>query len=193
MGEEEEMKRGSLAILLLFAGCAEAIHATHGGGGFAAPGFKLGGGQVLVGKIPDGSGADGIIAGSGDLMTQAVRRELLKGGLQILATDKSTSEDLLTEAAAKSVPFVIVGRIPRWEDNATQWSKKLDYSSLNLEIYRTSDKTLVASSDRNVQGTTVPDDWAGWLAAAGVADLLGKEPPLWNETLVEIPAARRGW
>jgi len=180
------MKRWVLPILLtllvLTTGCAtiEATHATHGGSGYRTPGLMLGDQQILVGRIPDGSGEDGIIAGSGDLMTQRVRKELLKGGLRIASSEKSTATELLSEAAASGVPFVLVGRIPKWVDNATEWSDKLDYSSIALELYQVTDKTLVASSDRNVQGVTVPEDWAGWLAAASVADILGKPtPPPW--------------
>jgi len=167
-----------LASLMASLGCA-TIEATHGGSGYRTPGLTLGEQQVLVGRIPDGSGDDGVIVGSGDLMTQRVRKELLKGGLRIASSEKSTAGELLTEASSGGIPFVLVGRIPKWVDNATEWSDKLDYSSIALELYRVTDKTLVASSDRNVQGVTVPEDWAGWLAAAAVADILGKPAPPW--------------
>jgi hypothetical protein len=169
-----------LTVLLVLAGCATVIQSTHGGSGFRVPGLEIGTSQILVGRVPDGSGDDGIVAGSGDLMTQRIKKELLRGGVNLAASEKTTAEDLLAEGATRNIPFILVGRIPKWENNATDWSEELDYSSVTLEMYRVSDKSLVASSDRSVQGVTVPEDWAGWLAASAVADILGKEQPPWN-------------
>ena|SRR2546426_819628 len=164
-------------ILALTAGCA--VRATHGGSGSRSPGLTIGSDLILVGKIPDGSGGDGVVPGSGPLMTQQVRKQLLAYHLKILPSEAETAEALFNEASAKRATYVLVGRIPRWEDNATKWSKKLDYTSVALELYRVSDHTLVASSDRNVQGVTTPEDWADWVADAAVSDLLGKPAPPW--------------
>jgi len=132
-----------------------------------------------MGTIPDGSGADGPVEGSGSLITSEVRKELLKHGLEVRTSTRQDQEGLLAEAKTLAVPYVLVGGIPKWEDNATGWSGKRDYSSIALELYRVGDGVLVASSNRNVQGVTVPEYWADWLAWTAVADILGKPAPKW--------------
>ncbi len=162
-----------LAVMAVLALSACGLRSTCGGGGYAAPGLNLKVGQVLIGRIPDGSGEDGVVVGSGDLMTQKVRQFLLVRGVHLVPSDKTSPEELLSEAAKQGVPYVLTGTIPKWEDNST-WGGNLDFTSVALEVYRVTDKTLVASSERELQGVTVPEDWAQWVAYAAVSDLLGE-------------------
>src|SRR5262245_5943975 len=124
-------------IACLLVSCS--VKAYHEGGGFRVPGLNLKGGQILAGAIPDGSGEDGVVPGSGSLMTQEVRKWLLRDGLSVISSGKSDQDAVMEEAKTRGASFVLVGRIPKWEDNATNWSRDPDTSSVALEVYRVSD------------------------------------------------------
>jgi len=132
---------------------------------------------ILMSDIPDGSGADGVMAGSGALVTLQVSQQLLKRDYGVVKAEGHSLPDLLSEAKGKNVHFILVGHIPRWEDNATSWSAKRDYASLTLELYDADSGKLLASSQRTAEGVTHPDRCAPWLAEAAAADVFGGTVP----------------
>ena len=173
------MKRWTaLVALVLLSGCAARAQLGRTDSYRLPDATVPVGSEILVAAVQDGSGEDGVIAGSGLLMTREVERALMKNGLRPRRSAGSDLPGLSEEAGHLGIPFVLVGHIPKWEDNST-WSGTRDVTSIALELYRMPDRTLLASSDRSVNGVTVPEYWADWLAAAVVADILGKTPPPW--------------
>jgi Domain of unknown function (DUF4823) len=168
------------SVFLLCAATAACVHALHSGGGSSTPGLNLTPGTtILVGEIADGSGTDGVVIGSGSSMSAEIRKDLLEFRFSVQPSKFKDLAELLAEAKEKGQEYVLYGRIPKWEDNATNWSGKRDYSSLALELYRVKDGAMVGSSNRSVQGVTVPEDWVSWLAIAAIDDVLGRTPPPW--------------
>ena len=169
-----------ISVLLLCAATVACVHPFHSGGGSSTPGLNLTPGtKILMGEIADGSGADGVVVGSGSSMSAEIRKDLLEFRFSVQPSKFTGLAELLAEAQEKGQEYVLYGRIPKWEDNATTWSGKRDYSSLALELYRVSDGTMVGSSNRVVEGVTVPEDWIPWLAIAAIDDVLGRTPPHW--------------
>jgi hypothetical protein len=101
--------------------------------------------------------------------------ELLKRGLQVRSAESSDLQPLLEEAKRLDAGLVVIGRLPIWEDNATEWSSKLDHASLSLEMYEVSSGKLVSSAERTAHCVTTPGECAPWLAWAAVCGLFGDE------------------
>lgn len=163
-----------LAVLAALTFAGSCIYSIQRGTSWQELGFVLPpSAQLMMSTIPDGGGEDGLIVGSGSNMTFKVRQELLKRQFAVTVTSKQQLDELLVEARAASIPYVLFGRITKWEDNATDWSGQRDYAGLLLELYDAGSGKLVATSDRAAEGVQTPESCADWLANVSVRALLG--------------------
>jgi hypothetical protein len=161
-----------LITLPLTGGC---IFSKQAGTSWTAPSFKATPeSSCVLGIFPDGGGADGVIPGSGELVRSKVRMELLKHGLNVVSGTSSEFSALLEEGRRNNVAYVVLGRLPIWEDNATGWSGKRDQAGLSLELYEVATGKLAASSDRTANGIRQPNECAPWLATEAVRALFGE-------------------
>jgi len=130
--------------------------------------------RILLSQVPDGSGADGVMSGSGELVRSSLGTELLRRGFQVINSASTDSQQLLTEAKSKGISFVLSARITIWEDNATSWSGKRDQAGIALQLYEASTEALKGSSERTAHGVRHPNGCAPWLAQKTVAAMLGE-------------------
>ena len=154
--------------------CVACIFSKQTGSASLQANFAIPSNALLVlSQVPDGSGADGVMAGSGDLVRSSLGVELLKRGFQVHNSDASQLQQLLGEAKSKGVPLVLLARITIWEDNATAWSGKRDHAGISLQLFDTETGALKGSSERTANGVRQPSDCAPWLAQTAVAAMLG--------------------
>jgi len=162
----------SILLLLTLTSC---IFSKQAGSAWVAPTFRPSAeASCLLGAIPDGGGADGVIGGSGELVRSKVRTELLKHGLAVSSASSSDLQPLLEEGRKASAAYVVLGRIPIWEDNATEWSGKRDHAGVSLEMYEVATGKLVATAERTADGVRTPSECAPWLAESTVRALFGE-------------------
>jgi len=163
-------------LLALFAAAScGCILSKQSGAGAVQPGFSAPVGAVwLLGRIPDGSGKDGTMVGSGGLVQTSIRAELLRRGVQILPSDALEAGPLLEEAKAKNAAYALLVRITVWTDNATEWSGRRDQAGVAAELYQVSSGTLLASANRTAFGVKHPDRCAPWLAEVVVGAVFGE-------------------
>jgi len=102
---------------------------------------------IVLSQIPDGAGADGVMAGSGELVKSTLGAELLKRGFRVLNSGSGELQELIAEAKSKEASFVLIARITICEDNATSWSMKRDEAGITLQLYDASTGELRGSAE----------------------------------------------
>ena len=169
---------GVITSALLLSSC---IFALQGGSAWRKPGFQIPtGAAIVLSDIADGSGGDGTMPGSGGLISTKLTQQLMARGLQVMAGGSSDKAQLLREASERRIPYVLVARITRWEDNATEWSSKRDSAGVSMELYDSATGEVVVSGDRSTQGVYQPDRCADVLARNLVKQLFGERVPQEN-------------
>jgi hypothetical protein len=166
-----------IAVLTVISstGC---IFSKQSGSGSLQSGFRVPAtATIVLSHIPDGAGADGVMAGSGELVKTSLGTELLKRGFRVLNSGGGELQELIAEAKSKDASFVLVARITAWEDNATSWSMKRDEAGITLQLYDAVTGELRGSAERSAHGVRHPNQCAPWLAQTGVASLLGEMVP----------------
>ena|SRR5437773_1405277 len=162
----------ALAAILSTSGC---IFAKQSGAGSLQPDFTLQPrASILLGQVLDGSGSDGLMIGSGELMKSSIATELLKRGFQVVNSGSADGGQLLEEAKVRNIPFVLSARITIWEDNATSWSGKRDHAGISLQLFDVASETLKGSSERTADGVRHPNECAPWLASVSIAAMFGE-------------------
>jgi hypothetical protein len=154
------------------------IFSKQSGSGSLQSGFRVPAtATVVLSQIPDGAGADGVMAGSGELVKSSLGAELLRRGFRVLNSGSGDLQELIAEARSKEATFALVARITIWEDNATSWSMKRDEAGISLQLCDAVTGELRGSAERSAHGVRHPNQCAPWLAQTGVASLLGEIVP----------------
>jgi len=155
------------------------IFSKQSGSGSLQSGFSVPAtATVVLSQIPDGAGADGVMAGSGEIVKSSLGAELLRRGFRVLNSGSGDLQELIAEAKSKGAAFALVARITIWEDNATSWSMKRDEAGITLQLfYDAVTGELRGSAERSAHGVRHPNQCAPWLAQTGVASLLGEMVP----------------
>src|SRR6266540_4310946 len=151
------MSKVSLVLVLVaILDSAACIFSKQSGAGSLQPDFTLPSrATILLSQVPDGSGSDGVMAGSGELVRSSLGTELLKRGFQVVNSGATDTHQLLEEAKTKNAPFIVSARITIWEDNATSWSGKRDHAGISLQLYDMATDTLKGSSARTAAGSDI--------------------------------------
>ena len=98
----------AIFICALYIGC---IFSKQSGSGALQAGFTVPpAAAVVLGQIPDGAGADGVMPGSGELVKSSLGAELLKRGFRVLTSGSSDQAALIAEANSKEATLVLVAR-----------------------------------------------------------------------------------
>jgi len=164
----------SFALIATFAsmGC---IFSKQSGAGTLEPGFSMPPrSTLLLSQVPDGSGADGVMPGSGELVRSGLGGELLKRGFQVFNSEATQQQQLLDEAKSKGATFALLARITIWEENATSWSGKRDQAGISIQLYDVATGALKGSSERTAHGVRHPNQCAPWLTQTAVAAMFGE-------------------
>ncbi len=171
-------KRSAARLIATVVGisCTGCIFSKQTGSGSLQSGFRVPPtATIVLSQIPDGAGADGVMAGSGELVKSSLGAELLKRGFRVLNSGRGELQELIAEAKSREAFLVLVARITIWEDNATSWSMKRDEAGISLQLYDAVTGELRGSAERSAHGVRHPNQCAPWLAQTGVASLLGEE------------------
>jgi hypothetical protein len=98
----------------------------------------------------DGSYGSQHYAGSGAAVANAFSAALLKYANDVLIGDYVESTEAAQDVAkAKHCAYVVIPRITRWEDRATEWSGIRDKMELMVKIVNTADGTVLSASEIN--------------------------------------------
>jgi len=128
--------------------CTACIFSKQSGSGSLQSGYHMPPtATIVLSQIPDGAGADGVMAGSGELVKSTLGAELLKRGFRVLNSGSGELQELIAEAKSKEASFVLIARITIWEDNATSWSMKRDEAGITLQLYDASTGELRGSAE----------------------------------------------
>jgi len=171
------------SVVALVVSCSACIYAQQSGTGSLQTGYTVPTrATIVLSAVPDGTGADGVIVGSGELVRSSLATELLKRGYQVLNSSTAESTQLLEEAKSRNADLALSVHITIWEDNATSWSSKHDHAGIVLQLYDVTSQSLRGSSERLADGVSHPNQCASWLAHTAVAAMLGEvvsdeEPP----------------
>jgi hypothetical protein len=130
--------------------------------------------SILLSNVADGSGADGVMAGSGDLIKTDISAEFLKRGYQVYESSTSDVQQLIAEAKSRNASYALAVHITIWEENATSWSGKRDHAGITLQLYDVDSGALRATSERTANGVKHPNQCAPWLAHTGVSAMIGE-------------------
>lgn len=181
------MKKTVFSSLLLstsvIVSCTSPQHMTTGG---PVPGASIdSGGKVLLLAVPDGvEKEDGPAAGTGQQMYSAIRDALIMHGIPIATASTADLASGLDEATRLGCAYVLKSTIPEWEDNATEWSARPDVGALSVELYSSSDRTLVASATHRVQSGSAqmfsrkPERFIPELVDQSLAVVFGWQPTI---------------
>lgn len=172
---------GSAVAAVIALGCATTRSTT----GQLVPGAKVApASRVLIMRLPDVvEKGEGIVGGTGEAVTAAIRDDLMAHGYSVMTSDKRALPDAFGEAAPLEATYVLRGAIAEWQDNATEWSSNPDKAALSLELYEVSTKQLVATGGHRVAGQALtlatgqtPMRFVPELADHSLAKIFGWQP-----------------
>jgi hypothetical protein len=169
----------------LSVGCVSLHRDTTGGWVGADP--LQPNAKICLLKTPDGvERQDGAAIGSGAAVTAALREQLIQHGYAVVPSKESEVERALPGAISANASYILVGMLPEWEDNATEWSGRPDRTSLLLELYSVPGGDLVGTGKHRVVSSTSQmvsretDRFVPELADHSLAKLFGWRPTVYT-------------